>query len=110
MKIAIDLDGTIHDPFNRLPGYKMGQPIQGAAQAIKQLRDAGHEVIIFPTWADNQQRRQAIVNWLTYFQVPFDDITSVKPDAGAYVDNRAIRFINWEQTLKEIEDISHAED
>jgi hypothetical protein len=99
MKIAIDFDGVIHDPQNRKPGYKMGQPIQGAAQAIKYIQDQGHEVIIFPTWADNQQRRQALVNWLTYFQVPFDDITSVKPEADFYIDNNAIRFESWAQTL-----------
>lgn len=99
MKIAIDLDGTIHDPFNVNKGYKMGQPIPGATQAIKYLQDRGHEIIIFPTWADNQQRRKAIVDWLTYFQVPFDDITSVKPDADFYIDNNAIRFESWAQTL-----------
>lgn len=103
MKIAIDFDGTIHDPFNVQKGYKMGQPIPGAAQAIKSLRDAGHEVIIFPTWADNQQRRKALVDWLTYFQIPFDDITSVKPDADLYIDNRAIHFTDWTNTLKEVE-------
>lgn len=98
-RIAIDFDGTIHDPFNRKPGYKMGQPIQGTAQAIKYLRDNGHEVIIFPTWADNQQRRKALVDWLTFFQVPFDDITSVKPDVDFYIDNNAVRFESWAQTL-----------
>lgn len=103
MKIAVDFDGTIHDPFNRKKGYKMGQPIPGAAQAIKMLRDKGHEVIIFPTWADSQQRRQAIVDWLTYFQVPFDDVTSVKPEADIYIDDRAIRFTDWPSTLKEVE-------
>jgi hypothetical protein len=102
-RIAIDFDSTIHDPFNVKKGYKMGQPIQGAAEAIRQLRLKGHEVIIFPTWADNQKRRQAIVDWLTYFGVEFDDITSVKPDADVYLDNRAIRFTSWEQALQDID-------
>lgn len=108
MKIAIDFDGTIHDPFNRKDGYKMGQPLQGAAQSIKQLRDAGHEVIIFPTWADNEQRRRAIVDWLTYFQVPFDDITSVKPVADIYLDDRAVRFIGWDKAMVDIKRLSDA--
>lgn len=103
VKIALDFDGTIHNPTNVLKGYKMGQPIPGSAQAIRHLREQGHEIIIFPTWADNQQRRQAIVDWLTYFQIPFDDITSVKPDVDFYVDNNAVRFESWAQTLDFIE-------
>lgn len=99
MKIALDFDGTIHDPLNVKKGYKMGQPIPGSAEAIKYLQGKGHEIIIFPTWADNQQRRKAIVDWLNYFNVPFDDITSVKPEADFYVDNNAIRFESWAQTL-----------
>lgn len=98
-RIAIDFDGTIHDPFNVKEGYKMGQPVPGAIEAVKRLKEQGHEIIIFPTWADNQQRRQALVNWLNYFQVPFDDITSVKPDVDFYIDNNAVRFENWAQTL-----------
>lgn len=98
-KIALDFDGTIHDPFNVKKGYKMGQPIPGSAQAVKFLRDQGHEIIIFPTWADRVDRRQAIVDWLDYFKVPFNDITSVKPDVDFYVDNNAIRFESWAATL-----------
>ncbi len=103
MKLAIDFDGTIHDPFNVKRGYKMGQPIQGAAEAIRQLHTKGHEIIIFPTWADNQQRRKAIVDWLNFFGIAFDDITSVKPDADAYLDNRAVHFESWDRALVDLE-------
>lgn len=98
-KIAIDFDSTIHDPFNVKKGYKMGQPVPGAVDALTYLKDQGHYIIIFPTWADNMQRRKAIVDWLNYFKVPFDDITSVKPDADLYIDNRGLRFETWAQSL-----------
>jgi hypothetical protein len=100
--IALDFDGTVHDPFNRKPGYKMGTPIPGSKDAVTWLRKQGHEVTIFPTWADNQQRRKAIVDWLNYFEIPFDDITSVKPEADFYIDNNAIRFETWAQTLDDL--------
>jgi hypothetical protein len=106
-RIAIDFDGTIHDPLNRLPKYKMGQPVPGAAEAIRKLRLMGNQIIIFPTWADNSQRRKAIVDWLTYFGVEFDDITSVKPDADVYLDNRGLRFTSWEQALADMGRIYH---
>ena len=99
LRLAIDFDGTIHNPTHRLPGYKMGQPMPGAAEAIRQLRLQGHEIIIFPTWADTQQKRQAIVDWLTYFGIEFDDITSTKPDAELYVDNNGYRFTDWEHAM-----------
>lgn len=99
LKIAIDFDGTIHNPDQRLPGYKMGQPIQGAAEAIRQLRLQGHHIIIFPTWANTEQGRRAIVDWLSYFGVEFDDITSTKPDADLYIDNNGYRFTDWESAL-----------
>jgi len=99
MRIAIDFDSTIHDPFNKKKGYKMGQPIGGAPEAIRMLRAQGHEIIIFPTWATNEARRKAIVDWLDFFGVEFDDITSVKPEADLYLDDRALRFESWAQTL-----------
>lgn len=102
MIIAVDFDKTTHDPDNRSPGKKMGQPVPGAAQSIKQLRDQGHRIIIFPTWADTEQKRRAIIDWLTYFGVPFDDITSTKPDADAYLDDRAVRFTSWEKALVDL--------
>lgn len=103
MKLAIDFDGTIHDPTNVKKGYKMGGMIPGAATSIDILRKQGHEIIIFPTWATTQERRKALVDWLTYFGVPFDDITSVKPEAGLYIDNNAIRFESWEQAMRDVE-------
>ena len=109
MKIAIDFDGVIHDPKNRLKGYKMGQPIPGAPTFIKSLHDAGHYIIIFPVWADSQQRRQALVDWLNYFKVPFDDITSIKPDADLYIDNNGYRFDgDWAKAFAFVESL-HAQ-
>lgn len=98
-KLAIDFDSVIHNPFDVKKGFKMGVPILAAPQALQKLKEMGHEIIIFPTWADNQQRRKAIVDWLTYFNVPFDDITSVKPEADLYVDNNGYRFENWRDTI-----------
>lgn len=98
-KIALDFDDTIHDTKNVKKGYKMGQPIGGAAEAIRMLRSQGHEIIIFPTWATSEARRKAIVDWLNYFGIEFDDITSVKPEAELYVDNRGLRFESWSGVL-----------
>ena len=99
MVIAIDFDSTTHNPFNRKKGYKMGAPIPGAVEAVQKLKRDGHTIIIFPTWADTEVKRKAILDWLEYFEVPFDDITSTKPNADVYIDDRGYRFENWTDTL-----------
>lgn len=102
LRLAIDFDSTIHDPFTRNKGYKMGTPVDGAAESIRQLRLQGHYIIIFPTWADTEKKRQAIIDWLTYFGVEYDDVTSTKPEADVYLDNNALRFTSWDKALRDI--------
>jgi hypothetical protein len=106
MIIAVDFDSTIHNPFEVKKGYKMGVPIKDSIESIRKLKSEGHYVIIFPTWADTIQKRQAIVDWLDYFKVPYDDVTSTKPDADVYIDDRGLRFTTWENTLVELEKIN----
>lgn len=77
----------------------MGQPMPGAVEAIQGLKRAGHTIIIFPVWANTEVKRRAIVDWLNYFKVPFDDVTSTKPDADCYIDDRGYKFENWKDTV-----------
>lgn len=107
LRIAIDFDDTIHNPHDRLKGYKMGQPIKGAVEAIRQLRTMGHHIIIFPTWADTELKRQAIIDWLTYFGIQFDDVTSTKPEADVYLDDRGVHFTDWESAMRDITKVSN---
>jgi hypothetical protein len=104
MKIAIDFDDVIHDPHNVKKGYKMGQPVKDAISSIRKLKSDGHEITVFSLWADTEQKRQAMVNWLNYFQVPWDDLTNVKADADVYLDDKGLRFVNWTQALRDIRD------
>ena len=106
MKIAIDFDDVLHNPKVVKPGYKMGTPIPGAKEALTLLKKQGHEIIIFPVWADTQERRKAITDWLKYFEIPFDDITSVKPDADIFLDDKAVRFTLWAEVLDFVSKLS----
>lgn len=102
LRLAIDLDGVCHDPDNVLPGYKMGQPIPGAVQAMQKLKSEGAIIVIHSIWADTEAKCQAMADWLKYFKIPYDFITNKKLDVDFYIDNKGLYFQSWDQTLDEI--------
>lgn len=100
--LAIDLDDTIHDTQNVLPGYKMGQPTTGAVDAIKKLHDDGHTIVIF-TARNVQDPRvyRAVKDWLGYFKIPHHAITNIKrPEYDLMIDDKALKFEYWAQVLE----------
>lgn len=94
--LAIDFDGVIHDHKHPVPGRKMGPPIEGAKDALVHLKAQGHRIIVFSVWGD---RPTVIHDWMTYWGIPYDDITNVKPNADAYIDDKAIPFTSWADLL-----------
>lgn len=102
LRLAIDLDGVIHDTKNKLPGYKLGQPMEGAKEALQGLKKDGAIIVIHTVWGDTEAKCQAISKWLRYFDIPYDFITNQKPVADAYLDNNGIRFTSWPQALEDI--------
>lgn len=105
LRLAIDLDGVVHDPDNVIKGYKMGVPIPGAFEALWQLKNDGAIIVIHSVWAGEEKQRRAISNWLNHFKMPYDFITNVKPDADLYVDDKGYRFTDWKDTLEFIKTI-----
>jgi ribonucleotide monophosphatase NagD (HAD superfamily) len=102
--VCIDYDGTLF-PWGELFAYN--QPLPGAVEAMKRLKEAGFTIVIFtsrlsPTWleAEGQSeivQRQYIQRQLDKYLIPWDYITSEKVPAVAYVDDKAIFFEgdNW---------------
>lgn len=99
MVLAIDFDDVVHNTRDVKPGYKMGLPMAGAVDALTTLREQGHRIIIHTIWATSEERMTAIADWLKYFKVPYDAITSIKPRADYYIDDHALHFDNWKQTM-----------
>lgn len=106
LRLAVDFDGVCHNPDNKLPGYKMGQPIEGAEKAMNRLKNMGYIIVIHSVWADTDQKRQAMSDWLRYFHIPYDFITNVKPICDLYIDNKGYRFENWSDTLEFIKQLT----
>ncbi len=110
--VAVDFDGTIHNQEDREPGYRMGKPFPGAKWALDVLRTAGVRIVIHTLRArpsetvdgvrwDNSA--QHVKDWLDYFDIPYDEVTALKPIADAYVDDKAVPFTgDWVHTLAEV--------
>lgn len=105
--IAVDLHGTIADKNDQHNGeydpsnYSL-QP--GAVEALKELKDDGHEVAIWTCWATEEARQ-----WLDENKVPYDYVNEEAPDHGSpkidadvYLDDKAVRHEgDWNRTLAE---------
>ena len=112
--IAIDFDGVIHT-FDRgwNDGTCYGDPIPGSIEAIKKL-SLKYNIIIFTAKAKSNRPLvngktgvELVKEWLSKYDLIdcVAEITSEKPHANIYIDDRGYRFNNWADTLKEIEDL-----
>jgi vacuolar-type H+-ATPase subunit F/Vma7 len=109
--IALDFDGVIH-------GYSKGwgngliydKPKQGAKLAMAKLVKQGFSIVIFTTRLNPEIRdkNEAIEQakmldvWLGKYGFikgrHYHYITALKPKAKVYVDDRALKFVDWENT------------
>ena len=113
-RLLIDFDGVIH-------AYSLGWhdgtiydvPVEGAFDKLQLLYNARFEIMIFSTRCDSEKHIEEIKKWFeTYSQIQtgrnwreFTFIgelayTNAKLPALAYIDDRGIRFTNWEDIVK----------
>ncbi len=88
-KVAIDFDGTLtaYDNHDEVP---IPPPLDGAREFLEKLQDAGKHVIVFTHRPVDQ-----VVEWLRehgMFDLVPGGVTNIKPEASAYLDDRAVRF------------------
>lgn len=111
--IAVDFDGVIHR-YGK--GWQDGsiydEPIDGAREALARIHRR-YQVVIFttrvnPSMPGHDRQREAMDAWLSRRGFVrgehYDEITHVKPPALAYIDDRALHFVDWEQALGELGD------
>ncbi|GJG88435.1 hypothetical protein tb265_36160 [Gemmatimonadetes bacterium T265] len=112
LRIAVDLDGTIC--ALRRPGesYADVAPMPGAADRLRELRAAGHYVIIITarnmaTCEGNLGRvmknvGRLTLEWLDRHGIEYDEIYFGKANAHVYIDDRAHRFSSWDAVTPEM--------
>lgn len=108
MKIAIDFDNVIYDHDGIWRGGELTRGIiAGADKAMRQLQYAGHDLIIFSTRNWNAKHRERIKEFMKSNEIPFSDISSKKPNADLYIDDKALRFTSWADVLVRVGYISN---
>jgi hypothetical protein len=120
--VAVDLDGTILEPppnneYQDENGYPvLGDPIDGAQEALQELMDGGARVSIYTARAyfienggDEENLIEAIENKLSAEGIPFSDIyIGNKPPAHYFIDDRNIPFKgDWDLVLDAVRDKLH---
>ncbi|MAF81175.1 hypothetical protein CL628_04145 [bacterium] len=113
---AIDFDGVIH-AYSRgwqASGDIYDKPIPGAREAMANLVSQGFQVAILtarlnPKFDDAPEQKKKIITWLAENEfaegVHYHEVTNNKPSAIAYIDDRAVRFTNWDQTNEVLHDL-----
>lgn len=110
--IAVDFDDTIA-PWG--PLFDLDPPFDGVASAIRLARHEGYRIVILtsrlsPAWWEQDhykfdfqtsesfgERNVAyVVDYLQYWEIPFDHITSEKVQADAYFDDRSVHVVPGE--------------
>lgn len=107
MRIAVDLDGVIAQLKAPEQTYADVEPVAGAVERLRELRAAGHYIIInsarnMATCEANLGRviknvGKVTLDWLDRHEVQYDEIFFGKPNADVYIDDRAVRFVEWSQ-------------
>ena len=105
MRIVIDLDGTICPIKEKHESYDELKPHEGALEKIRELKNAGHYIIIqtarnMATQESNLGKvmkniGKVTLEWLSKYDIPYDEIYFGKPNAEVYIDDRSLRFEQW---------------
>jgi hypothetical protein len=109
--IAIDFDGVIH---RNSKGFHDGtiydDAIEGSYESLEKISKT-YRIILFTCKAnpnrlqiDGRTGVELVEEWLEkHDMLKFvDKVVWGKPNAKFYIDDKGIRFINWKDTLKEI--------
>lgn len=110
--ISVDFDGVIHQNSKGFhDGTVYDEPIDGAIEAIKGLSQK-YNIVVFSAKAkpdrplvNGKTGVELIWEWLEKHNISqyIEEVTSEKPRAIAYIDDKAIRFENWSQTISELD-------
>lgn len=94
--VVFDFDGVIHSYTSGWKGISNipDPPVPGIDKALKEIHDAGYEVVIVSTRCSNVFGLMAINTWLKDYGLYqyVDKILKEKPPAIVYIDDRAICF------------------
>jgi hypothetical protein len=106
--IAVDFDRVLFTHESWQGHFHVGDPIPGAIEALNQFHEMGFKIMIWTTRA----QKDIIANACNNAKIPYDyinenpnqppEINPSKPVADYYIDDRAVTFRSWPETVMEI--------
>ena len=112
VNLGVDFDGVIHKNSKGFyDGTIYDDPIEGTEEALKKLSEK-YTLICYTAKAkpdrglvNGRSGTEMVWEWLEKhnFSQYISKVTSEKPRAVAYIDDKAIRFNNWDSCLKDLE-------
>lgn len=113
INLGIDFDGVIHKNSKGFyDGTVYDEPIEGTEEALKEL-SSKYTLICYTAKAkpdrmliNGKTGTQLVWEWLKKYDFDkyISKVTSEKPRAVAYIDDKAVRFNNWESCLTQLKD------
>ncbi len=110
-QIGVDFDGVIHaNSKGFYDGTVYDDPIPGSRDALIALSKK-YKIIVFSAKARKDRMLiggktgvELIWEWLKKHDMDqyVEDVTAEKPRAVYYIDDKAIRFVDWSSALKEV--------
>jgi hypothetical protein len=113
-QIGVDFDGVIHKCSKGFhDGTVYDDPIEGSLEAIKTLSEK-YVIVVYSAKArkdrplvQNKTGVEHIWGWLEKhgFAQYVQEVTSEKPRALFYIDDRAITFTDWDSCLEKVKNL-----
>lgn len=102
--IAVDFDGVIHAYSKGFhDGTIYDTPTEGVKEAMENLKKK-YYVYVNSQRSGTLEGKKVIEDYLIRYGIPFDEVSTTKPAAKFYIDDKGIRFKNWNQTIKDLEE------
>ncbi len=98
--VVVDIDGTIFKfKFEDYIQNQWGAPIKGAKKTLENIHK-DYKIVLFTARGDDE--RKALELHLRKYDIPYDELRMNKPYADYYIDDRGLRFNNWNDIKREV--------
>ena len=101
--VVFDFDGVIHSYKSGWKGKTIipDPPVDGIVEALKEIHENGYEIIVVSTRSATPEGIKSVWAYLSHIGAsPYvDNVTTEKPPAIVYIDDRAICFDGQPETL-----------
>lgn len=101
--LLIDFDSTLAEEHE---DGSIGKPLLNAKESLDKLKNLGYDIEIYSVRANDEKGLDDIKEWLDKYNIPYDSIFQGEKPRGLIIDDHAIEYKNWEDTLGQVIEIS----